>query len=292
MASLELDIAWGAWAELGVSGWVRSHRDWAVDPEPLIVVTPLIAEADARLRDEALDWCVSHWRHISRARLRNLLRAQPDAVIEAYRQFAGTVNEHSAANWPDAGQPQRYTPTRRSTPPRLDRNSLVWLRTRAMFGASARAEILRYFLSHRGGRVGIAALATVIGYAKRNVAEECAALHRAGVLAMRPELNRLVYALERDEQLRAFVGGLPPVLPDWTALLRITRALAALEDAAARLPARALNVEAHRVLAELGGDFDRLEVPAQPLVGNDYWAAVQYVIDDVLTPWAQGRWHR
>lgn len=291
-AALELDIAWGAWSELGVSGWARSHRDWAVDPEPLIVVTPLIAEADARLRDEALDWCVAHWRHISRVRLRNLLRAQPGETAEAYGRFAATVNEHSGAAWPAAGQARRYTPTHRSTPPRLERNSLAWLRIRAMFGVSARTEILRYFLSHPGERVSLAALANSIGYAKRNVSEECAALHQAGVLAMRPELNRLVYYLNRDEQLRAFVGELPPILPDWTALFRITRAVACLEVAAARLPGRAVNVEANRVLTELGADFDRLRVPTQPLPRSDYWAVVQHVIDHTLTAWAQGLWHR
>ena len=53
-----LDLCWGAWAELGVSGWGRTHQDWAIDPEPLVVFTVAVAESDPRLRDEVMDWCI------------------------------------------------------------------------------------------------------------------------------------------------------------------------------------------------------------------------------------------
>ena len=57
-----VDLCWGAWSELGVSGWSRTHMTWAIDPEPLIVFTA-IADLDPRLRDEALDWCIRNSRH-------------------------------------------------------------------------------------------------------------------------------------------------------------------------------------------------------------------------------------
>ena len=243
------------------------------------------------MRDEALDWCIHNWRQISRVRLRNLLRTQPEEIVEAYGCFAATVNEHGGANWPDATEPRRYATTGRSTPPRLSRESLIWLRMRAMFGVGARTEILRYFLSHQRGRVSVTTLATAVGYTKRNVADECTALQRAGVLAVRSVLNRLYYSLDRDEQLRAFVGEPPPVLPDWTALFRITRALVGLSDDAARLPGRALNVEASRILNDLEDDFDRVELTPPLVRGNDYWSAVQLVIDATLSGWARGQWH-
>lgn len=290
-ALLELDVVWGAWAELGVSGWGRPHRDWAIDPEPLIIVTPLITARDARLRDEALDWCIHNWRHISRVRLRNLLRTQPEDVTDAYAGFAATVNAHGGANWPDPSEARPYATTGRSMPPMLSRDSLIWLRMRAMFGVSARTEILRYFLSHEGGRASVATLATASGYTKRNIADECTTLQRAGVLAVRSVLNRLHYSLDRDSELRAFVGEPPTVLPDWAALFRISRALVGLGDAASRLPARALNVEASRVLNDLDGDFDRLELASPPVRGNDYWSAVRRLTDDTLAAWARGQWH-
>src|SRR5438128_8988025 len=53
-----LDLVWSLWAELGVSSWIRRHQQWAIDPEPLILFTVQIGDADRRLRDEALDWCI------------------------------------------------------------------------------------------------------------------------------------------------------------------------------------------------------------------------------------------
>ena len=75
-----LALAAGAWSELGVSGWISSHADWAIDPEPLILFTVWLGDADPRLRDESTDWCVQNWRFISKARLKNLLGAQPEEV--------------------------------------------------------------------------------------------------------------------------------------------------------------------------------------------------------------------
>ncbi|MEO6501082.1 MAG: hypothetical protein ABIQ09_04140 [Jatrophihabitantaceae bacterium] len=289
-AWLELAVLSGAWVELGVSGWGRTHRDWAIDPEPLIIVTPLITAGDARLRDETLDWCIHNWRHISRVRLRNLLRAQPDDVIDAYAGFAATVNAHGGANWPDASQAWQYATTGRSLPPALSRDSLIWLRMRSMFGVSARTEILRYFLSHKRERVSVATLATASGYTKRNIADECATLHHAGVLAVRSVANRLHYSLDRDPQLRAFVGEPPLVIPDWTALFRISRAFVKLSDAASRLPVRALTVEASRTFSDLEDDLDRLDL-SPPALQTDSWSAVQTFIDSTLKDWAHGQWH-
>lgn len=289
-ASLELDVIWGAWVELGVSGWARTHRDWAIDPEPLIIVTPLIAGQDARLRDEALDWCIHNWRHISRVRLRNLLRAQPADVVDAYASFAATVNAHGGANWPDESQPWAYAITGRSMPPTLSRESMIWLRMRAMFGVSARTEILRYFLAHEQGRAGVTTLATATGYTKRNIADECTTLQRAGVLAVRSVSNRLVYSLDRGAQLRAFVGEPPPVMPDWTALFRASRALVNLGEAASRLSARALNIEASRTLNDLEDDLDCLDL-SLPALLSDSWSTVQRFTDTTLGGWARGQWH-
>jgi hypothetical protein len=275
---------------LGVSGWARTHRDWAIDPEPLVIVTPLIAARDARLRDEALDWCVHNWRHLSRVRLRNLIRAQPPDVVDAYASFAATVNAHGGANWPGESQPWSYSTTGRSMPPALSRDSMIWLRMRAMFGVSARTEILRYFLSHEGGRASVNTLATASGYTKRNIADETTTLQRAGVLGVRSVLNRLYYSLDREAQLRSFVGEPPSVLPDWTALFRLTRAVVELSDDSSRLPTRALNVEASRILNDVEEDFHRLELSPLPVRDNDYWAAVQRFIDGTLTAWARGKW--
>src|SRR5688572_19110350 len=82
-----LALAWGAWAELGVSGWGRTHSSWAIDPEPLIFLTAGLGDRDPRLRDEATDWSIQNWSLISRVRLRNLLRGLPEEVQCAYGEL-------------------------------------------------------------------------------------------------------------------------------------------------------------------------------------------------------------
>ena len=65
VAELATELCWGAWSELGVSGWGRTHREWAIDPEPLILLTASLDKHDPRLRDEATDWCIQNWRFVA-----------------------------------------------------------------------------------------------------------------------------------------------------------------------------------------------------------------------------------
>ncbi len=208
-------MAWGAWVELGVSGWSATHRQWAIDPEPLIILTALVQDADRRLRDEATDWCIRNWRSVSKTRLRNLVRDQSPNVREAYGEFAATVGEHIPVKWPYATEPRRFTVTGRSVAPQLDQPSMVWLRLRAMFGLGARAEILRHVLVHDDDQSSIAAISAATSYTKRNVAEECETLEQAGVLRVRTVGNRFYYSLAKRAELEAFVGtmsGIPTEL--------------------------------------------------------------------------------
>lgn len=291
-ADQAVSLAWGAWTELGVSGWTSTHADWAIDPEPLILFTAWLGDADPRLRDEATDWCVRNWRHISKARLKNLLRDQPDDVAAAFGEFAATVGAHAGISWPGAAHPRRYTVTGRSTLPHLDRPSLVWLRLRAMFGLGARSEILRCFLAHGGGAVSVAALAVATGYTKRNVAEECETLQRAGVLSVRAQGNRFYYSLARRAELRGFVGEMPAVLPDWTAILNITRELVALERWSKDAGPTTLPVHARKTLRLIRDDLDELgiDAPSEHVQGVGLWPVVRRLGDVNLGAWAVGQW--
>ena len=95
LARYQNALMWGAWVEVGVSGWQRTHDTWAVDPEPLIIATAALGDADPRLRDEALDWCIHYGRYVSKVRLRNLLRSQPEGVHLLWGPFAATATKHS-----------------------------------------------------------------------------------------------------------------------------------------------------------------------------------------------------
>jgi len=260
-----LDLCWGAWSELGVSGWARTHQHWGVDPEPLVVFTAALGDRDPRLRDEATDWCIHNHRYISRVRLRNILRQWNGDIPDLWGEFAGTVNARAGVHWPGAtSERAEYRITGRSSLRSLEEPSLVCLRMKAMFGVAARTEILRSLLFGDGHHVSVVALATATAYMKRIVAEECETLERAGVLSVRIIRNRFYYSLARRAELTDFVGRLPTICPDWTALLRVVQTLVRLEEAATTLPQRALVVEARRALREIEDDLDTLGVAGPP----------------------------
>jgi hypothetical protein len=285
-------LASGAWSELGVSGWTSTHGDWAVDPEPLILFTAWLGDADPRLRDEATDWCVRHWRYVSKARLKNLVRTQPADVRAAFGEFAATVGQHAGVEWPAATEPRAFKVTGRSALPPLDRPSLVWVRMRAMFGVGARAEILRCFLTGDMRWASVANLSGLTGYAKRNVADECDTLQRAGLLVVRTLANRFYYTLADRERLESFVGDLPPVRPHWTSLLNVARELVALEGRTAT--PSTLAVHARKMLDAVEDDLDLLRVapPRGDVRGAGLWPAVQELGRRTLREWSAGHWAR
>ena len=290
-ASQAAALAWGAWVELGVSGWTESHSDWAIDPEPLIIFTASLSADDPRLVDEATDWCIRNWPSISKTRLKNLVRTAPQHVRDEFGVFAATVGDHSGVVWPGATTSRRYSPTQRSASPELERTSMVWLRLRATFGLGARAEILRYFLTHGEVHAGAAMIAVDANYTKRNVATECEALTQAGVLRLRVVGNRHDYSLVRRQEVEALLGGIPKVRPRWSAMLHVARTLMELEAQASESTERTLAVKTRKALDEIAADLDTLGVGRVPpsVKGEDLWGAVQAVGDVTLLPWSTGQ---
>jgi hypothetical protein len=292
LVDYQLALAWGAWVELGVSGWQKTHADWAIDPEPLILATACLGDRDPRLRDEALDWCIHNWRYVSRVRLKNLLRTESDEVREAWGPFAATVSYHAGVvQWPGATEAFRYKTTGRSSFESMEQPSRAWVRLRGMFGLGARTEILRFFLSGQR-RASVAVIAESVGYAKRNVAEECDALAKAGVLLRQHVANRFYYTLARRDALQDFVGDIASVRPDWFSLLAVTNALVALEELSQELSHAALMVEAHRVVRMIAHDLDRLGIDENPTLTSreNYWPSVRAFAQRYMGAWAVGEW--
>lgn len=286
-------LAWGAWVELGVSGWASTpRRTWAIDPEPLIVFTAWLGETDGRLLDEATDWCVRYATRVSKVRLKNLVRAQPEDVQEAFGEFAATVSKHSGVAWPLATAPRpRYRVTGKSTLPPLDRPSLAWLRLRAVFGLGARTEILRFFLAHPEATASVSRLAQWTGYAKRNVAEECETLHAAGELRARTIGNRFFFSRAKGSFIEGFTG-IPPIRPNWTAVCNIARQLAELEAEAERTSATLLPVKARQMLDRIEDDLDEVDATgiSSDTNGAALWDGVQEIDRQTLKRWSVGRW--
>lgn len=162
-----------------------------------------------------------------------------------------------------------------------------------MFGLSARAEILRYFLALGGVRSSVATIATATGYTKRNVAEECATLESAGVLAVRRIGNRFEYFLARREELVAFVGAMPRIRPDWRAMFNIARELVLLEDHIEMSTPRTHAVKVRNTLDLIEGDLDELAVDRFPqnIVAENLWPTLRQLGNEMLGAWSIGRWH-
>jgi hypothetical protein len=287
-----LAVGWGAWSELGVSGWARTHQRWAIDPEPLIIYTAALGDRDPRLRDEVTDWCVRYNRYVSSVRLRNLLGPQKDRIKDEWGEFAATVKARAGVRWPGAtSQRLDYRVTGRSALRDLTEPSLVCLRMKAMFGVGARTEILRYLLLGHGKQASVVALASGTSYLKRIIGDECETLERAGVLSLKVVSNRFYYSLARRRELKAFVGALPPICPNWAALTRVMLTLVQLEEAATSLPQRALVVEARQALREIEDDLDTLGIPGPAAThGGALASAMNQWTEETLSELAAGDW--
>lgn len=285
-----LDLAWSLWGELGVSGWSRRHADWAIDPEPLILFTAALADADPRLRDESTDWCIRYGRHISVARLRNLLRDEPSPVRAAFGEYAATVNAHAGLRWPGATRARSYRPTGRSKLDDFTRPALVALRHRALFGVGARAEIVRAFVARPSASLTAADLAAEVGYTKRNVEKELESLRLAGLLVGTAVRNQVRHRLARPEELLAFVGERPTYFPRWSAIFRILLDSLDLFTRAVSLESVVRAVEARKTLRLLTDHLARagLEEPGRRATGPAVWTAFEHWALQIATTLADG----
>lgn len=226
-----LDMTWSLWAELGVSAWTRRHQLWAIDPEPLILFTAQLSEADHRLRDEALDWCIRYGSYIAASRLRNLVKDVTPSQQTAFETFAAVVNAHSDHHWPSAAAAPKYTPTGRSSLPSFAAPALIALRLRALFGVAARADIFRVIVGEPDRAFTASDLIPSVNYTKRNIDNALEPLVMAGLLELRPVRNQRQYRLAQPARLLEFVGERPRLYPKWTPMLLC---LASILDLAGR----------------------------------------------------------
>jgi hypothetical protein len=245
---LALDLAWSLWAELGVSGWSRRHEGIAIDLEPLIIATAYLGTYDARLQTESLDWCVLNARFISAVRLRNLLPTFGHPTALAFNSFGATIRSHSprTLNWPTVltSDILRFEPTGRSSVPDLDRSALVQLKLRAVFGISARAEIVLRMLPEPARPFGISELSMYTAYRKDNISDALDLLALAKVVernVMTTAGSTQVFRLRAEKGLQALLVELPGAegYPNWAARFRVMLkilqfAVSASEDRAAR----------------------------------------------------------
>jgi hypothetical protein len=272
-----IELAWSLWGELGVSGWSRHHADWNVDIEALIILTAALGDADPRLRDESIDWCIRYARFVSSARLRTLLRMSDEPTRRAFDEYAATVREHTAVNWPAAGPGRPYRPTGRSQLDTLDRPSCFSLRQRALFGTGARAEIVRLLASKPDQRLSTAELADAAGFTTRAVEQELDSLVQAGLVRRTALHRRRTVQIADPDVLLPFVGSRPRWLPAWPPIVRVLLGGLHLLIRVESLPEIVKAVEARKLLTEIGPDIERadLAAPGRGAVGVVVWKEIE-----------------
>ncbi|NVB82943.1 MAG: hypothetical protein HOV81_31485 [Kofleriaceae bacterium] len=280
-----LGLAWQQWTALGVSGTVHVP-DHAVDLEALICFTPLLGTDDPRLRDEALDWCVHYSKRlVSIARLRHLRGQLSDRAREAFDQFAASLNATARVKnaWPTDRTGASVATSGKSQAPDIRQPALIQLKLRALFGTTARADVMLQMLrpgmtqeTLSGMSQSVSALSD-IGYSKPAVAEVLSDLTMAGVLDKWRRGNRDYYALTRIDALMGLVGGpLPAVAPNWALRFRIAGELLTLEAEMRGKKEIVQAVALNKLFERLQGELDRasLKPPGTAdwdSVGN--WAA-------------------
>lgn len=207
-----LELAWSLWGELGVAAPRRRHADCAVDLEALIVFTHTLRDLDPRLEEEALRAEESLAGHISQTRLSRASKAIARGVSQ--RTVAETVHERP-----------------RLAPLPLRSASLLQLRLRAIFGVSARAEVVLALLASHPHELIASEIAASALLAKSMVSRALTGMAATGVLHASRDANRIRFRLARAELWQGLVGPIPRHIPSWAPLFEfITLIRAAFEQ--------------------------------------------------------------
>lgn len=250
-----LRFLWRSWSVLGVAGHDRGTFRCALDPEALLAFTCSVGRMDARLFDEVLDWLVVNGRFMNVQRLRNVVRSSQfdgGPVLSAVAEWlAGQGRtpkwKHLAGAWPGVTPPEslfyfedghplpvigeidnvfdRHGFLRnpiarrgltRAFPP--SEPACLLLKLRALFGVSARCEILHYLLTHPAAYAH--AIARETSYFQKTVHDTLNELACSGTLVSVRSGRRRSYRF-RDETLpEALTGiGARPEWLHWPALL-------------------------------------------------------------------------
>lgn len=183
--SLLVNFLWRQWSALGVAGQADAGDNWIIDPEALLLFTCTIGRCEPRLFDEVLDWLRENGRFINGMRLKRMLRMESFAGERALGAVASVLAQGAEAmKWRLlAKTPPPFTTTEafffgpdgrplpvvgesepgfarfgfRRGPLRLRgysqkfraaQPSNLALQLRALFGITARCEIVLYLLTH------------------------------------------------------------------------------------------------------------------------------------------------
>ena len=258
MDEVALSFLWAQWSQLGLSGSATSDDTWATDPEALILLTLRVGPQDPRLFDEVLDWLCVNGRWISAKRLRNLAKGddRDERLVDAALAWVGT-HESSLQLWnstTDAAPAKDLEPLADlfvgAPDPAFASRGFAWpnakrshksqavdtgravalaFRLRALLGAGARAEVVRFLYSTAPHESSVTEIATAAAFGKRNAntmlrdLESAKAVRRVSV---GNEHRYSLFAASWDPLLGAGTPEYRPGHIDWITLLGVVSRLA------------------------------------------------------------------
>ena len=227
---------WRQWAELGVAASSMGARDHCViDPEALVLLTSTFGRYEARLFDEAMDWLTANAAFMNVPRLKSISRRSCLGDIRVVAAVADVVRQHSRRpNWrfgtyENTGDPEplfrsmnhdvpmdfgrrdktflRYGFTRGHVELRglsLRFNSAMaecaLLRLRALFGITARAEIVLYLLTHDSCHPS--AIARETGFSQKNIQDTLVDMVASGIVQVgQPEGRKKHYFIRENDRV-------------------------------------------------------------------------------------------
>ena len=180
-----LDFLWRQWSALGVAGSAGAADNRIIDPEALLLFTCTLGRHDARLFDEVLDWLHAHGWLVNIMRLKRVMQTEQFAGGQTLTAIASLLAKGAEApKWRQLAAPVKskaepvelfFDSEGRSLPVfgeledhfarhGLKRGPLrlrgystgfnpigegtLTLQLRALFGITARCEIIAYLLTH------------------------------------------------------------------------------------------------------------------------------------------------
>lgn len=236
-----LALLWRQWTALGVSGNLGSWQASVIDPEALLLITCTVARSDPRLFDAGLEWLRLNGSLINIQRIKRILRNESFSGEAVLKAVAGaTSTSVSQAKWAKlarkpgerAGDLEPLFFLSQGVPlpvikerdegfaaygfarenfkarglaevfrPELPGNLL--LRLRALFGLSARCEILHYLLLNPVGSPR--AIARACYYFPATISKAMTEMSRSGFLRSTTEGRRRCYRLTPDTWRELFL---------------------------------------------------------------------------------------
>lgn len=286
---------WRQWAQLGLaSARVENQDDWIIDPEALWLFSATFARYDARLFDEILDWILKNAAFINIPRLKSLAKRFGFNGMNVVAAMAAVVcQKNSRLNWrfsiaeetgeetplflgmsgeplPDFGGNddtffgfglKRGKVELRGFSRRFNAvmPECALLRLRALFGITARAEIVLYLLTHKMAHPSHIARET--GFSQKNVQDTLVDMTASGlVYTARLEGRMKMYFIKKEHRTPFLYRSENP--PQWITWPPVFRGLQTLEKGVSKILSQPMsdllkNAELRRLFGKVQSDFEQ-----------------------------------